>query len=77
MKMLRLLYYAIAMLVAIEIWRNALENQAAALEQYRYALSLGNTKSLPELFEAAGATFSFEREHVAQLMVFLKEQLEL
>ena len=72
-----MLEYAIAWLGALQLWRNALENPKKALEQYKYALSLGNTKPLPELFQAAGIRFAFDRQTVHELMVFLEGQLEL
>jgi oligoendopeptidase F len=52
--------YGLAQLGAVQIWRNALENQALAVAQYRQALSLGATRPLPDLFEAAGARFAFD-----------------
>ena len=74
---LYMLEYAIAWLGALQLWRNALENPKKALEQYKYSLSLGNTKPLPELFQAAGIRFAFDRQTVRELMVFLEGQLEL
>ena len=52
--------YGLAQLGAVQVWRNALHDQAAALANYRKALSLGGTRSLPELYQAAGAKFSFD-----------------
>ena len=54
------LEYSLARLGSVQIWRNAMVNQKRALGQYRKALSLGGTASLPELFEAAGARFAFD-----------------
>lgn len=54
--------YGLAQLGAVQVWANSLENQQTALEQYRQALSLGGTATLPELFEAAGAKLSFDAE---------------
>ncbi len=74
---LYMLEYAFAWLGALQIWRNALENPQKTLEQYKYALTLGNTKPLPELFEAAGIQFAFDRNTVRELMEFVAAQLEL
>ncbi|MBI1257962.1 MAG: M3 family oligoendopeptidase [Chloroflexi bacterium] len=52
--------YGIAQLGAVQVWRNSLRDQAKAVADYRAALSLGGTKSLPELFKAAGAKFSMD-----------------
>jgi oligoendopeptidase F len=43
---------------------------------YRHALALGYTRTLPELFKAAGATFAFDRQTVGELVVLVREQLE-
>lgn len=52
--------YGLAQLGAVQVWRNALEDQANALAAYRRALALGGTRSLPELYAAAGAKFAFD-----------------
>jgi oligoendopeptidase F len=36
------------------------------LHQYRYALSLGATQTIPELYEAAGVRFVFDEELLRQ-----------
>lgn len=68
--------YGLAQLGALQIWRNALQDHAKALSQYRYALSLGNTKPLPELYQAAGARLAFDRATVAELMQLVDQHLE-
>ena len=52
--------YGLSLLGAVQVWRNALKDQATALANYRRALSLGGTRSLPELYEAAGVKFAFD-----------------
>ncbi len=52
--------YGLAQLGAVQVWRNALKDQAASLARYCQALALGGTKSLPELYQAAGAKFAFD-----------------
>ena len=52
--------YGLAMLGATQVWMNALKDQNKAVEQYRSALRLGGTATLPELFKAAGARLSFD-----------------
>ena len=68
------LEYAFAWLGAVQIWRNALQDPQAALAKYREALALGGTRPLPELFEAAGARFAFDRETVGELLWFVYGQ---
>jgi oligoendopeptidase F len=71
-----MLDYAIAYLGAIQIWQNSLKDKKKALEQYHYALSLGASRPLPELFAAAGAKFAFNRATVRELINFVASQLE-
>lgn len=52
--------YGLAQLGAVQVWRNALSDQAGALAAYRRALSLGATTSLPEFYATAGAKFAFD-----------------
>ncbi len=60
--------YGMAMIGALQIWRNAQEDQAAAVAAYRGALALGGTVALPELFAAAGAEFRFDTAMLADLV---------
>lgn len=68
--------YGLAQLGAIQVWRNAMRNRAKAVADYRHALSLGNTRSLPQLFEAAGARLVFDRPAVHELMQLVDSELE-
>jgi len=51
--------YGMSGLGALGVWANALQDRAAAVKAYRSALALGNTVSLPELYQAAGVRFEF------------------
>ncbi len=52
--------YAFAALGALQVWNNYLRDPHMTLQQYRYALSLGATRTVPELFEATGVKFAFD-----------------
>lgn len=67
--------YGIAQLGAIGMWKQYKENKEQALENYRYALSLGGTLTLPELYKAAGLSFDFSPEAIAGLIDFVREEL--
>jgi oligoendopeptidase F len=54
--------YGLALLGAMQIWRNSLTDQAGAVMAYRRALALGGSVPLPQLFAAAGARFAFDSE---------------
>jgi oligoendopeptidase F len=51
--------YGIAQLGALQVWQNARKDPASAVALYRQGLSLGGSRPLPELFEAAGCRFDF------------------
>ncbi|TAE10082.1 MAG: M3 family oligoendopeptidase [Bacteroidetes bacterium] len=68
--------YGIAQLGAIAMWRQFQQNGERALQHYKQALALGGTKTLPELYTAAGIEFSFEPGYVAELMQFVWVETE-
>ena len=51
--------YGIALTGALGIWSSYRKDQRDAIEAYKGALSLGATRSLPELFQAAGLNWGF------------------
>jgi oligoendopeptidase F len=68
--------YGIAQLGAIGLWKHFKQNKSTALEHYINALSLGGTKTLPELYEAAGLQFNFSGDYIKELMDFVEGELK-
>jgi len=68
--------YGIAQLGAIGLWMQYKKEPRQALQNYINALSLGGTKTLPELYKAAGLKFDFSPAHIKTLMEFVNEELE-
>jgi oligoendopeptidase F len=68
--------YGIAQLGAIGMWMQYQINPTQALENYMNALSLGGTKTLPELYKTAGIEFNFSPNYVKKLMDFTNQELE-
>jgi len=68
--------YGIAQLGAIGLWMQYKQNPSKALENYIKALSLGGTKTLPELYKAAGLKFDLSPEHIKTLMEFTAGEME-
>lgn len=60
--------YGFAQLGAIGVWKNSLNDESKAIRDYMDALRLGNTLSIPELYNRAGVRFAFDEEYVASLM---------
>jgi len=69
--------YGIAQLGAIGMWKQFKENKEQAIQNYIYALSLGGTKTLPELFQAAGLRFDFSPAVVGELMSFIETEMNV
>ncbi|HEX6386897.1 MAG TPA: M3 family oligoendopeptidase [Anaerolineae bacterium] len=68
--------YGMAQVGALQVWRNSLRDHARALAAYRNALSLGGTKTLPELFATAGAEFRFDTVMLTELVELVEETIE-
>jgi oligoendopeptidase F len=68
--------YGIAQLGAIGMWMQYKNNPQQALDNYCNALSLGATKTLPELYNTAGLTFDFSPEKIKVLMNFVKVEMD-
>ena len=68
--------YGMAQLGAIAIWKQYRENPKQAIENYIKALSMGYTRSVGEIYEAAGIRFDFSRDYVRELGAFVKAELE-
>lgn len=68
--------YGMAQVGAIQVWRNARQNQADAVARYRRALAKGGTITLPELYETAGATFAFDVPVMQGIVALLEETIQ-
>jgi oligoendopeptidase F len=68
--------YGIAQLGAIGMWQQYKQNPDKAINNYIMALDLGGTRTLPELFKAAGLEFDFSPDHISGLMRFVKKELD-
>lgn len=68
--------YGIAQLGAIGMWMQYRNNPQQALQHYMQALALGGTKTLPELYAAAGLRFDFSPAHIQTLMAFVNSEME-
>ena len=68
--------YGIAQLGAVSIWKNFIENNEKAIEQYKNALRLGYTKSITEIYKEANVKFDFTINHIKELSSFLEKEIE-
>jgi oligoendopeptidase F len=68
--------YGIAQLGAIGLWMQFSRDKEKGLEHYIHALRLGGTKTLPELYAAAGLRFDFSGEYIRTLMEFVEQEMK-
>lgn len=67
--------YGIAMTGALQVWLQSRKDYPGAVQRYWQALALGGSRTLPELFQAAGTIFRFDAATLAPLMAALTEEL--
>jgi len=68
--------YVIAQLGAVQMYKQYRNNPELTLANYKKALSLGASKSLSEVYEAAGIRFDFSEDMIKELMVFVEDELK-
>jgi oligoendopeptidase F len=68
--------YGLAQLGALQVWRRSRTDQAGAVRDYREALALGCTVSLPALYARAGARFGADRALIGELVRLVEDELE-
>ena len=68
--------YGISQLASIAIWKKYKENKTEGLSFYRKFLEMGYTRPIPEIYKAGGIEFNFSSEYVAELMGFLKSEMD-
>ncbi len=66
--------YGIAQLGAIGVWKNYIDGEKEALQQYKDFMKLGYIKSIPEIYKTAGVKLNFSAEYIKELMRFLESQ---
>jgi oligoendopeptidase F len=68
--------YGLASLGAFQVWRNAMQEQGAAVKAYRRALALGGTATLPKLYETAGARFAMDTRALQEAVSLAEGMIE-
>jgi oligoendopeptidase F len=67
--------YGLAQLAALQVWRRSRRDRAAALAGYKAALSLGGTRTLPEIYATAGASLVFDAPTMADLAAEVEKRI--
>jgi len=64
--------YGLASLGAFQIWKKARKDPDLAIVNYRKALALGGTASLPELYETSGAKLAFDKDTLGSVVELIE-----
>jgi oligoendopeptidase F len=67
--------YGLAQLAALQVWQRSRRNTAEALAGYKEALSLGGTRTLPEIFATAGASLVFDATTMKALAAEVEDRI--
>lgn len=67
--------YGIAKLGALQVWANWRKDPQATLDKLWNAWSLGYSRPLPELFQAAGIRFDFSADTISPLVELVENEL--
>jgi oligoendopeptidase F len=67
--------YGIAQLGALGVWKNSLNDKKSAIENYKNALRLGYTQSIPNIYKTAGIRFDFSDTYLSELAGFVAKKL--
>ncbi|MBN1989225.1 MAG: M3 family oligoendopeptidase [Bacteroidales bacterium] len=68
--------YAIAQLGAIALWRKYRVNKEGTIAQFKNALQLGYSKTVPEIYATAGIEFNLSPAYLKGIIDFAKEELD-
>jgi oligoendopeptidase F len=67
--------YGLASLGAFQIWEQARQDPVQAVVNYRKALALGGTASLPELYETSGAKLAFDEKTLGSVVDLIEKTM--
>lgn len=68
--------YGIAQMGALQVFRNAVQDAGSAVTAYKQFLALGGTRSLPDLYKAAGVQLVFDAATMRELVEFVEERID-
>ena len=68
--------YAIAQIGALQAWLAESRDHDGTVKKYQQALALGGSRSLPELFEAAGLRFAMGSDILNEIIPAVMERIQ-
>ncbi len=68
--------YGLAQLGAVQVWAKSIKDQAGTVANYRKALALGGTVTLPELYATTGAQFAFDADTLRMAVNLIEETID-
>ena len=67
--------YGMAQLGALAVWKNSKEDFEKTIKDYKRAMALGYTKSIPGVYKEANITFDFSKKNIKELAQFGEVEL--
>jgi oligoendopeptidase F len=67
--------YGLSSLGAFQIWEKARQDPVQAVVNYRKALAMGGTASLPELYETSGAKLAFDEKTLGSVVDLIEKTM--
>lgn len=67
--------YGLAQLGAVQIWEHYRRDPKEAVKQYRQALALGGTATLPSLYATAGTKFAFDNQTLNNAVAVIEDTI--
>ncbi len=67
--------YGLAQLGSAQVWAKSLNDPSGAVANYRKALALGGSVTLPELYTTAGAKFAFDAETLGGVVSLIEKTI--
>jgi len=61
---------------ALQLWHRYQQNPKDTLRDYQATLSLGYTRTIPELYERAGIAFDFSEQRMKELFAFVGREAD-
>lgn len=69
--------YGMAQLGALAVWKNSKEDFEKTIKDYKRAMALGYTKSIPGVYKEANITFDFSKKNIKELAQFVEVELKV
>jgi oligoendopeptidase F len=68
--------YGFAQLGAIAMWKNYCSDKKKGIDNYKNALRLGYSKTIPQIYKCGGISFDFSEAYIQDLSLFVQKEIK-